>query len=403
MQVYPLRDALHPSALFFIERCDALGFPLNATEIKAINFLVTRLIQVNLWNKFRVIYPFVGRSAKTHSLNLRNFYRHKINWFGAISHNSLGVNGDGNGYGNTYFAPSWLSDTDIHVSVYTGTYWENANDNCPLIGASTTYVGSPERGTGWIHAIYLRSPTPVVQATFSDGSILYKIPPVYTYSCSPTTSINNTFAGEDASDRNHWLAHGLIVGTNGRTCYVCGKRFGTNSSLGGFPVPINPQSGNDPIEGKKTLYTQFPFLILGNGRFGSGGQAMGKANLRFASIGYYLDENQNKIFYDIVNEFQTILKRNVPCNEINPKAGLLKDKTTLYPSMQIKGAKQNLGRLIRPIKDFIKLSPTKHMRYKRDALCASMEIKSCIRTGPRRVFLADGAMPSVQILNLIEN
>lgn len=401
MQVYPLRDALHPSALFFIEKCDSLGVQLNAQEIEAINFLVTRLIQTNLWNKFRAIYPFVGRNGKTHSLNLRNIFRHKINWFGGIWHDRFGINSDGiSGYGNTYFAPSWLEDNNIHVAVYTGTYWTNANENCPLIGASSNIVGVPSRGKSWIHAIYLRSPKPTF---FGNSTTIYQIPPVYTYSCSSAESINNTFAGEDASDRNHWLAHGLIVGTNGRTCYVCGKKFGIDSSQGGFGDPINPESANDPIEGKKILYTQFPFLLFGNGRFGSEGQARGGANLRFCSIGYYLNENENKVFYDIVNQFQTILNRNVPCNEINPAPAPYKEKTTFYPSINITSSKQRIGRFIRRIEDVSKLVPEKNLRYKTELFSASMLIKSCKRTGPRRIFLGDGVAPSVTILDLIEN
>lgn len=404
MQVYPLRDALHPSALFFIEKCDSLGVELNAQEAEAVNFLVTRLIQTNLWNKFRVIYPFVGRNAKTHSLNLRNIFRHKVNWFGGIWHDKFGVNADGSGYGNTYFAPSWLDDENIHVSVYTGTYWFDANENCPLIGTSSNSVGAPNRGLGWMHAIYLRSPAPTI-AYEQFGVINYKIPPVYTYSCSPpdSTASYGMFAGEDASDQNHWLAHGLIVGTNGRNCYVCGKKFGVSFSQGGFRNPINPESGNDPVEGKKILYSQFPFLLFGNGRFGSGGQARGKGNLRFASLGYNLIESENRIFYDIVNQFQTILNRNVACNEINPIPALYKEKTTFYPSISITSGKQKIGRFIRPMKDFTRLSPNKTSRYRRDAVSASITIKSCIRTGPRRIFLGDGAMPSVSILNLIEN
>jgi hypothetical protein len=405
MQVYPLRDALHPSALFFIEKCDSLGVELNAQEVEAVNFLVTRLIQTNLWNKFRVIYPFVGRNAKTHSLNLRNIFRHKANWFGNIWHDKFGINADGiNGYGNTYFAPSWLEDDNIHVAVYTGTYWSDANENCPLIGTSSNSVSVPDRGLGWMHAIYLRSPTPTI-AYEQNGVTHYKLPPVFTYSCTPpdSTASFGMFAGEDASNQNHWLAHGLIAGTNGRNCYVCGKRFGVSMSQGGFRNPINPESGNDPVEGKKILYSQFPFLLFGNGRFGNSGQARGKGNLRFCSIGYYLSENENKVFYDIVNQFQTILNRNVPCNEINPVSGIYKEKTTFYPSISINSSKQRIGRLIRQIKDVTRLTPEKNLRYKTEALSASMAIKSCKRTGPRRIFLGDGAIPSVTILDLIEN
>ena len=95
--------------------------------------------------------------------------------------------------------------------------------------------------------------------------------------------------------------------------------------------------------------------------------------------------------------------RNVPCNEINPVPAPYKEKTTFYPSINVTGGKQRMGRFIRPMKDFTRLSADKASRYRRDAVSASLTIKSCTRVGPRRIFLGDGAMPSVEILNLVEN
>lgn len=411
MQVYPLRDPIHPSAQFFIQACQAVSVQLTSSEIKAINLLVTKLIKYNLWNKFRVIYPFVGRSAKSHSINLRNVYRHKINWLNpsALQHNSLGVTNLGNGYGNTYFAPSWLSDNDIHVSVYNATFWFDASEYCPLIGAATRVprerYGSPEVGSVWIHAIHSRSPEPLY-----NGYGGYIRAPIYTYSCSPTTDQSSMFAGEDSSDRFHFLAFGLIVGVNGKTCYVCGDKFGVSSSQAtSFPDPINTKRTNDPIEGDvdNTLYTQFPFLLFSTGKFGFvNTNNTGKANIRLATVGYALSEEENKIFYSIVNEFQTILGRNVICAgaDVVPKLVTdAQDKEFYSPTIQIKNIEKEIGFFYKSFYDSVTLNPIKEERYKKDVLIPSLHITSCLRSGPRRVFLKDGSMPSVQILNFQEN
>jgi hypothetical protein len=407
MQTYPLRDPLHPSAQVFIQACQAQSVQLTTAEIRAINVLVTKLINYNLWNKFRAIYPFVGRNQKTHSINLRNVYRHKINWFNRsqIRHDSLGVTNLGDGYGNTYFAPSWLSDNDIHVSVYSATYWFDANGYCPLIGSSTNQNSVPPRaGSAWIHAIHIRAPEP----TFDSTGQYYVIAPIYTYSCSPTININNIFAGEDASDRFHFLAFGLIVGVNGKRCYVCGNPFGVTASQGvNFPNPINPKRRKDELEPQNDdipLYTQFPFLIFSTGSFGSvSGGSSGKANIRFCTIGYGLSDSENKIFYDIVNEFQTILGRNVPCATADVVEQTITDSDFYHPTIQIQKVEKEIGFFYRAFYDSVKLNPDKEERYKQDILIPSMEITSCLRSGPRRVFLKDGASPSVEILNFQEN
>lgn len=405
MQVYPLRDPTHPSAQVFIQACQSVGVQLTSSEIKAVNLLVTKLIKYNLWNKFRVIYPFVGRNSKSHSINLRNIYRHKINWFNptSILHNSLGITNLENGYGNTYFAPSWLSDNNIHVSVYSGTYWFNANEYCPLIGASSSGYGSvPVANSRWIHSIHLRSPTPTL-----DGLGRFVIAPIYTYSCSPTVNISSMFAGEDCSDRISFLAFGLIVGVDGKKCYVCGNKFGIDSSTAtGFPDPINPKRSNDPIEGDvdNTLYTQFPFLLFSSGKFGSINSGLtGRANLRFASIGYSLTENENKIFYNIVDEFQYILGRNVQCAVLDKVDATILENEHYFPNIEITSVKRNPGLFFRDFYDSVELVPQKEERYKKDAILPLLEILSCYRAGPIRVFAKDGATPNVEILNFQEN
>jgi hypothetical protein len=68
------KDVLHPLAFEFINKCKNLNIQLDASEINAIDFLTRQLLQSNLWDKFKAIYPFVGKSAPTHSLNLKNLH-----------------------------------------------------------------------------------------------------------------------------------------------------------------------------------------------------------------------------------------------------------------------------------------------------------------------------------------
>jgi hypothetical protein len=394
MQVYPLRDILHPSATLFIQKCFDIGIQLTPSEIEGINYLTTMLIQTNLWNKFRVIYPFVGRSERSHSINLRNPFRHTIRWFnGSLIHDKLGVTNTGNGFGNTYFAPGWLSDNDIHVSAYTGTDWGLASTTCPLICA--TSGGS----SSWIHAIYLRAREGRLDAYAPADQA-----PIFTYSCATAKYGTSVFTGTDASDRFHSEVRGLIVGVNGKTCYVYGEKYG-REVIGNppFPMRINPTTNNDPIEGIRTLYTQHPFLLFSNQIFGPSTVGQARANLRFISFGYALNQQENKIFYEIIEKFQEILSRNVGKIVLGPIDVKVADNDASVALMKINRSRKSIGRYIRPINDIRKLDPEESKRYNVDALSASIQIKSCAVFGARRVYLTDAAEAAVSVLSFVEN
>lgn len=89
---------------------DAGAF-INATRIGgieavAVNNLVNELKASLIWNKCTAIYPFVGGTADTHKLNLKNPQdtnaAYRISFVGGMTHNSNGVTGNGtNAYGNT--------------------------------------------------------------------------------------------------------------------------------------------------------------------------------------------------------------------------------------------------------------------------------------------------------------
>jgi hypothetical protein len=122
-------------------------------------------------------------------------------------------------------------------------------------------------------------------------------------------------AGEDAGDFFHAQVFGHIVGTNGKTCYLNGKKFGFEAGPAdtAISIPLNPQI-QDVIEGTSYAWTQYPFMLFTNKAFGDPSEGYANANLRFASIGLGLNEEENKNYYEIVEEFQRILGR--PAGEI---------------------------------------------------------------------------------------
>jgi hypothetical protein len=102
---------------------DAIAF-LTAAGIvdptieSAVNTLVVDMKAANIWAKMKALYPFVGGTATTHKFNLINTVNFEITWNGGITHDSNGITGSVNGYGNTSLVPnSFLSLNSTHVSV----------------------------------------------------------------------------------------------------------------------------------------------------------------------------------------------------------------------------------------------------------------------------------------------
>lgn len=409
------RDVLHPIAFNFIDHCRTfLNITLDAYEINAIDFLTRQLVQKNLWQKFKAIYPFVGKTDKTHSLNLKNLDRHKIVWFntGSLKHDRFGVTNANNGYGNTVVAPSWFSDNDIHLSVYYSDLWQNINEDAPIFGSRP--IGSVKSNTyenGWMHTITLRSLAGVISTTG-----LWDRAPVFTYSCGPSRATNIRFAGTDSSGFSHLETHGFIVGVNGIKCYVNGEIYGRSGTLNdNATYPINKVSTRtiDNITANIPNISQFPFLLFTNDAFSeSSGKA--KANIRFASIGYSLNDEENKLFYEIVQEFQRILRREVyPIklktfeeilreqifNPIDPLPKTTSIGNTLTFSIKLdKIITQNT----KPYREYLSKSFAPRENEKIHKLSMSINLTKIAIFGPVRVFCQDHVESSMSILSFTE-
>lgn len=77
------------------------------------------------WSNLIAIWPFLGSDANKTRYNAKNTATNLIVWNGSLTHNSMGVTGDGStGYGTTGFTPSSSSWTSSSLS--HGGYYRNA-------------------------------------------------------------------------------------------------------------------------------------------------------------------------------------------------------------------------------------------------------------------------------------
>jgi len=349
-------------------------------------------------------------------LNLKNLDRHKIVWFNtdSLKHDRFGVTNTNNGYGNTVVAPSWFSDDDIHLSVYCSDLWQNINSNAPVLGSRP--IGSASSDTykdGWMHTITLRSLEAILSTT---GPKVWDRAPVFTYSCGPSREINIRFAGADASGFSHIETHGLIVGVNGIKCYVNGELYGRSGTLDDdltYKInQTNTRSINNVVAHIPNT-SQFPFLLFTNDAFSeSSGKA--KVNLRFASLGYALNDNENKIFYEIVQEFQRILQREVYPIKLKTFLEILKEqvfnpadpqpKTTSIGNTLIPNLKLNkvLTQRNKPYREYLSKSAQSGEDEKIQRLSISINLTKIAIFGPVRVFCEDRVEQSVSVLSFTE-
>lgn len=115
-----LPQPLHPDVAGYVGRLSANGYSPSATEINAVNNLVYRLLGGGIYDKFQVIYPVIGNSGTTSTLDLKNLCNGTAvnSWTFA----STGMKSNGGSpipYIDTGYNPFVrASQNDMHLSVY---------------------------------------------------------------------------------------------------------------------------------------------------------------------------------------------------------------------------------------------------------------------------------------------
>jgi hypothetical protein len=124
--VYNLRNnfkGYDRDAVTFINALGTAKSYLTLTQQSAINVLVNNLKSANLWDKFQVMYPFIGGTATSHGFNLKDPRQisdaHYMTFVNGVN-NDLGYTAAGGQYGILNYNPSkdLLNISSSHISVY---------------------------------------------------------------------------------------------------------------------------------------------------------------------------------------------------------------------------------------------------------------------------------------------
>jgi chitodextrinase/lysophospholipase L1-like esterase len=226
----------------------------DPTTTAAINALVLSLKSAGLWTKCYAIYPYVGTTAATHKYNLKDprdldaAYRGTFN--GSVTHNANGITGDGStGYMDTHLNGSTvLSKTNMHWSLYSRSNSGNRFDSDFGAAGSSALLD--------------------LSSTFQSDI--------------PTSSDRVTHANS--------VTDGFFMGSLGASdvrFFWLGNNFAAKGSA----------ATSDFVN--ETLW------FLG----GSFGKSL--KNHAFGSIGQYLTDAEALAMYQIVENFQFALSRNV--------------------------------------------------------------------------------------------
>ena len=197
----------------------------NTTQQTAINNLVLGLKNYGIWDKMKIIYPFVGSTDTSHSYNLKDTRVAQITWSTGVTHTSDGAKGaaSGTGYGDTGVTPSTLGlgRDDTSLGVYTQEGWVN-NQQMPLgIFAGNTSLsiykagGVPGTLFPMIHD-YLgpsfTAPSPLTG--FHQLSRTQSTEVSYKKDNSTVQNISSVSAANPSTTRNLW-----VLAANGYTNY----------------------------------------------------------------------------------------------------------------------------------------------------------------------------------------
>jgi hypothetical protein len=247
---------------------DAVAFLTAAgitdpTITSAINTLVISMKSNGLWTKMIAIYPFVGGTATTHKFNLKNpadtDAAFRLVFSGGITHSSNGLVGNGtNGFYDTFItASTHLSQNDVSANVYIRN---NVSEEKVDIG-------------------YLRS-TPLVgfQLNSRDTSNL-----IFTrINSGATQSVSNT-------DSRGFFG---ISRTSSSSAVISKNTTQTSAATTSAALPAFKILG-------------LCFNLNGSAGFFSTRQQA------YSSLGQGLSDSELDTYYDIVQEFQTTLGRQV--------------------------------------------------------------------------------------------
>lgn len=235
---------------------------VDATQKKAMKFLVCNYKKFGLWDKHIGIWPMIGGNENAHKINIKDprdlDAAYRLTYSGTLAHSATGMRSVTKGYADTKLSPAAaLSLNDTHLSFYSGT-------------AGT--LGTFEMG-----ASEIGGPFTLLQFKYYNG---------FFYG-----DVNQTSEDGRLNPVQYGMHQATRVANNDKKLLVQGKVI-----LNGTAVSTSLPSRNI-------------YLLCSN----TGGTAslFTKRECRYASIGRGLTVAQAFLQFQIVQGYQTILGRNV--------------------------------------------------------------------------------------------
>lgn len=233
----------------------------DSTQQTAIKTLVNDLNGYGLWSKMKAIYPMVGGNATAHSYNLKDTTKFQIAFSGGWTHSSNGALPNGtNGYGDTFLNPTnaFSVNNNVHLSYYSRT---NSNGTEVEIGGANNSGG------------------PYLMLEIRTSGTTYFI-------------INEAISYTTASDSD---SKAFYIGSrNGTT--VKGYRNNLNvATRTGIAAEVRPNVN----------------IYLGAANYNNVSAFPSTKQCAFATIGDGLTDAESSTLYTIIQNYQTILSRNI--------------------------------------------------------------------------------------------
>ncbi|MBP9759008.1 hypothetical protein KBD45_04900 [Candidatus Dojkabacteria bacterium] len=242
----------------------------GGTEFNAVNYLVVALKNAGLWTNIKALYPFVGGNAEAHKYNLVNpidtnaAFRLQFN--GSVTHDSSGVTfSSANGWANTFLVAT------TH-----------------LIANKTTL------------ALYSRSPFSAATGGIDMGAAI-----TTTRREELTIRSNLNGCGANINSTTNGAGSAGFINTDGTGFYFASRQ--TSTDLRMYKNGVLQSSATTTNNGTQSNIQMY----LGARNVTNVAQGFTGRNFALALIGLDYTPAQTVDFYNIVQQYQTILNRQV--------------------------------------------------------------------------------------------
>jgi len=251
--------AFDADAAAYLADVIASGGTTDATISAATNTLFTSLKSNGLYSKMKAMWPYVGATASSHSINALLDKTFDITWNGGMTHGVSGSTGNGtNGYGNTNFSKNDMTAyNDYSFGGYQNTPLGTATMISVFNSNNKCQLGANLSGTDW----FARSMNNSQLSTANSGNIT-----------------GNYIVNRDSSDDTAVYRNATEI----------------------LSATQSPLVGADSQ----------PFYVFNTNVSGSPGSNYGTHTMCFAFVGEGLTTSEITAFDGIINDFQTSLGRN---------------------------------------------------------------------------------------------